>query len=78
MWPSAFRLHRVLVKACFARFSVREKLFSHILIIDNNNEVDLAQVQWKASLWGKTRRKKLGKRAEPTGMRKAEEKEAFS
>ena len=56
MWSSAFRLHRVLVKASFALFSVREKLLSYILIIDNNNEVDLAQVQWKASLfWGKSR-----------------------
>lgn len=78
MWSSAFRLHRVLVKACFAHFSVREKLFPHILIIDNNNEVDLAQVQWKASLWGKLEGKKLVKRAELTGMRKAEEKGAFS
>ena len=79
MWSSALRLHRVLVKACFARFSVREKLFSHILIIDNNNEVDLAQVQWKASLYGvKLEGEKLGKREELTGTRKAEEKGAFS
>lgn len=50
-----------------------------MLIIDNNNEVDLAQVQWKASLYGvKLEGEKLGKREELTGTRKAEEKGVFS